>query len=159
MYTLQFCHGCMVLIWNISAKKRANFSLMKKKSNKSWHWCPQSFSLMQSVVCAVQHRLGCLWEIVRAKAHYHNELSSAGAPLYCWIDPKCGHFSASNWCWGRQVPILADIRALRMERFAQNIFLQLNPPPPLRSFCSSLFTVLHFLQYTNTFLYEIVRHA
>lgn len=113
----------MALIWKISAKKSAYFSLMKK-SNKSWHWSPQSCSLMQSVVCAVQRRLGCLWEIARAKAHYHNELSSAGAPLYCWIGQKCGHFSASNWCWGRQVLVPADIRALRNERFAQNIFLQ-----------------------------------
>lgn len=79
---------------------------------------------MQSMVCAVRRRLGCLWEIVRAKAHYHNELSSAGAPLYCWIGQKRGHFSASNWCWGRQVPVPADIRALRNEQFNQNIFLQ-----------------------------------
>lgn len=149
----------MALIWKISAKKRANFSLMKK-SNKSWHWSLQSFSLMQSVVCAVQRRLGCLWEIVRAKAHYHNELSSAGAPLYCWIGQKCGHFSASNWHWGRQVPVLADISALRNERFTQNIFIQ-HCSPSFRSFCSSLFALLHFLQAkhllqcTNMFLHEI----
>lgn len=83
---------------------------------------------MQSVACAAQHRLACLWEILRAKAHYHNELSSAGAPLYCWMGRKCGHFSASNWCWGRQVLVPTDIRALRNERLAQNIFLQHSLP-------------------------------
>lgn len=119
----------MVLICTNFSQEKSKLQL-NEKSNKSWHWSLQSFSLMQSIVCAVQRRLGCLWEIVWAKAHYHNELSSAGAPLYCCIGQKCRHFSASNWCWGRQVPVPADTRTLRNERFAQNIFLQHHPPFP-----------------------------